>query len=91
MRICISAGHGLRDPGVLNNSLKLREHVEAYRTVEREDLETVVQRAFGNRLSRLRCLGNISGYAPRLEIVRRDGRFETLMEDARFQWVQCEI
>ena len=61
------------------------------RTAEREDLETVLQRAFGNRLSRLRCLGNISGYAPGLEIVRRDERFETLMEDVRFQWAQCEI
>jgi N-acetylmuramoyl-L-alanine amidase len=70
MRICLSAGHGLRDPGAENPRLGLNEHVEAYRIAW--ELRDVLE-AEGHYVEFISCFQSLTdkvGTVNRLHAVR---------------------
>ena len=77
MRICISAGHGLRDPGALNDSLKLREHVEAYGIVW-ELRDTL--KAAGHQVEFISCFQTLGNKIANVNQLHLNKRFDWAIE-----------
>jgi N-acetylmuramoyl-L-alanine amidase len=77
MRICISAGHGLRDPGAVNNKLRLKEHLHAYAIAWelRDSLE-----ALGHKVEFISCFQTLGEKIQNVNTLHRQVPFDLAVE-----------